>query len=60
MLDLSFVVCSEKDAPFSNYGPVVIVLMKYGYTGIKYMGDLDCDYYRKERRTFKGWTSANN
>lgn len=44
MLDLSFVVCSEKDAPFNNGSPIVIVLMKYGYTGVKYMGDSDCDY----------------
>lgn len=59
MLDLSFVICSEKDVPFINWGPMVIVLMECEYTGIIYMGDSDCDYYQKELRTYKGWTSVN-
>lgn len=58
MLDLSFVVCSQKHAPFSNCS-VVIVLMHYGYTGIKYSGDSDC-HYQKELRAFQGWTSIND
>lgn len=40
MLDLSFVICSEKDAPFINWGSIFIVLMKCEYIGIIYMGIL--------------------
>lgn len=47
MLDLSFAFCSEKDALFSNCGHIVIVLMNYGYTGIKYMGNSDCSYQKE-------------
>lgn len=46
MLDLSFVFCSEIDALFSNCGHIVIVLMNYGYTGVKYIGNSDCNYQK--------------